>query len=114
MKCLLCGTDVSDAPSCWACGYDVERNDARPAIARIKQQSLRANVMWLAGVAMVFLAPAIVFQSPGLMLGLFGGAVVASGGVVLVTFGLINGDRATKRLAKARERTQLPAARVIE
>ena len=114
MKCLLCGAEVSDAPSCRSCGYDVERDDARPAIARIKQQSLRANLMWLAGVAMVFLAPAIVFRAPGLMIGLFGGAILASGGVMLVTFGLINGDRAKQRLLKARARTQLPAARVVE
>jgi len=112
MKCPLCDVEGRAAPTCWGCGYDFERRDARVAIRRIKREAARANVMWLGGLVMLFLAPVLWFA--GVLVGMLGGALLASGGVMLVTFGIINGDRAAKQLVKAVERTQLPAARIVE
>jgi hypothetical protein len=113
MRCPLCELEVADGTSrCWSCGYDFDTDDARPALRRAKQQVWRANTMWVAGMALVFLAPALVFQTI-IIVGLLGGAVVASTGVTLVTFGLINGDRAKKRLVALEKRTALPPARIV-
>lgn len=113
MRCPLCEVEgADDAAICRACGWDFEHQDARPAIARAKRGLRQANTMWLAGLALLFLAPALVFQSV-IIIGLLGGALVASGGVLLVTFGLINGDRAKKQLVQLEKRTALPPARVI-
>jgi hypothetical protein len=113
MRCALCDVDGPDgAPTCWACGYDQEHRDARPAIARVKHQLLRSNVMWLAGAALLFVTPALLFHL-GVVGGL-GAGLVGSGGVILATFGLINGDRAKKRLVALQKRAELPSARVVD
>lgn len=113
MKCPLCDVDgPDDAVRCWSCSYDFEHQDARTALTRARVSMRRANTMWLAGLGLVFLAPALVFQSI-IIVGLLGGALVASAGVLLVTFGLINGDRAKKRLVQLESRTALPPARIL-
>ena len=68
--------------------------------------------MWFAGTALVFFSFATLFGlAPAI------GAVLAwsqlVSGALLVTFGLIKADGAKKRLTKAKERMQLPVARVI-
>lgn len=113
VHCPICDYRWPEStPRCLRCEYDFEHRDARVAIARIRTARARANAMWLAGSAIVFLAPAALFGLGVAFAGLLALAMFAAG-VVLVVFGLIEGETASRQLGQARRRTQLPPARVI-
>lgn len=113
ISCPICGhTWPAAMPQCLRCYFDLAHNDASEARERLERRTRRANTMWIVGSAMVFVAPAAIFGLPIIVGGLLGMSMF-SVGVLLVTFGLIQGDSAKKQLERVKERTQLPPARLL-
>lgn len=113
LSCPICGQVwPQSTPQCLRCYFDLANNDASEARDRLERRTRRANAMWLGGSAMVFLAPAVMFGLP-LAVGSLLGMSMFSVGVLLVTFGLIQGDSAKKLLIRVKDRTQLPPARLL-
>jgi cytochrome c biogenesis protein CcdA len=113
VQCPLCEYAWPDGtPICLRCHYDFENRDGRLALSRLRRQSLTGNSMWFAGTALIFFSFAVLFGLAPTLGVVFGGAMMC-GGVMLVAFGLGLADEAKKRLTKAKERMQLPPARVL-
>ena len=113
MECPVCEYQWPEGtPVCLRCEYDFTNSDARRALGLLRRQNAAGNTMWFVGTALIFFSFAALFGlAPAI------GAVIAWGqlvsGALLVTFGLLKSDAAKKRLTKAKERMQLPAARVV-
>ncbi|HEU0034826.1 MAG TPA: hypothetical protein VFQ53_29580 [Kofleriaceae bacterium] len=112
MRCPLCDRPHVDAQRICTCGYDLRHDDAQLAIARLSDEVRAAHRMWLGGLGLLIVAPALLFGGLSLSLTLLGG-VVATAACTLVSLGIVRGDHAKRQLVEARARTSLPPARLV-
>lgn len=113
LHCPICEVRWYRAPTACVCGFNFETQDTRIAIRNARAASVRANTMWITGGVMVFLAPALMFHQINAITGMIGG-LLGTGGALLAVFGILRGDAAKKCLTRAKERNQLPTARVVD
>jgi hypothetical protein len=98
-------------PSCH-CGYDFTTRDPSLAIARFTREARHGNRVWLRGLVALVLLPvtfAIGSLPTGLMLAM--GQLGLS--LIWMVQGIVRSDIANKRLAAAKQLTQLPPARLL-
>ncbi|MEO7092990.1 MAG: hypothetical protein ABI175_07055 [Polyangiales bacterium] len=118
ITCPICEEASPHAPSRCLCGYDFETQDPSRAVVVLRARLKTARRLMAGGIALLLSIPLTIYISvsygpkfPFMVLIALPFQLGMGGG--LLGSGFLRGYRDRRRLRAARERLQLPAARVI-